>query len=399
MRTRTPAPTVVLLALGLASFGGAFVACGGEDPPIVNSSKKSASGGAGAGGSADAGAAGTAGAAGSDLGGAAGADAGSAGAAGDGAGAAGAAGDSGAAGAGGDGTAGAGAGGAGAGGAGAGGSGGAAGDGSAGAGGKPKPKGDGYVQVFVGKVSASTFSNDGTARFVKAPVDGTTFPCTTEDLTGTFCKVRTCNGTTQSPAEVVEDGGEMDVQANAVSVMHIGHDDKSLTYGPVETNLPTDKGVYNPGDTLTIFGSGFTAPSFNGDIVAPGPIALSSPAAPAPGGVVTIDTSGPFNVAMSGGGSGSLEITIKSASKTNPLINTTVTCTMPAGSSTGSIASSVLKKLPVADAAGFLTEISFLSVTEAPVPLLTSYDVKLRATTHVADGGGSPWSVQQVTLK
>jgi hypothetical protein len=386
--------TVVLLALGLASFGGAFVACGGGDPPIVNSSKKSAT--AGSGGEAGQSAAGAAGAgdsgaAGADVGGAAGAGgelAGAAGAAGD-TGGSGAAGDS----AGGAGTAGAGAG------AGAGGGAGAAGDGSGGAGGKPKPKGDGFVEMFSGKTSGSVFSNEGTARFVRAPVDGTTFPCTTEDLTGTFCKVRTCNGGTQSPAEIVEDAGLMDVQANAVSVMHIAFDDTLRTYSTQETDLPKDKTIYKPGDTLTVFGSGFEAPSFNGDVVAPAPLTVATPTPATAGGTLSVDSSAPFNMTMSGGGSGGLEIVIRSTSKTNPLINTTVTCVMPAGTTTGSISSEVLKKLPTTDAASYVTELSFVTLTEAPVPLLTSYDVKLRATTHVLDNTGTPWSIQQVALK
>jgi hypothetical protein len=390
--------TVVLLALGLASFGGAFVACGGEDPPVVNSSKKSAN--AGSGGDAGQTAAGAAGA--SGTAGAAGADAaGAAGVGGDLGGAAGAAGDSGLSGA--SGAAGDSAGGT-TGGTGAtGGTGGAGGDagmsGNGGAGGKPKAKGDGFVEVFSGKTSGSVFSNEGTARFVRAPVDGTTFPCTTEDLTGTFCKVRTCTGGTQSPAEVVEDAGLMDVQANTVSVMHIEFSKTLKTYSTQEKDLPTDKTIYNPGDTITIFGSGFEAPSFNGDVIAPAPLTVSSPTPGTAGGSIPIDTSGPLNMTMSGGGSGSLEVTIRSASKTNPLINTTVTCVMPAGSTTGSIPSDVLKKLPVADAANFVTELTFVTLTQAPVALLTSYDVNLRATTHVLDNGGAPWSVQQVNLK
>lgn len=396
--------TSLLVCLTALPFVAQGLGCGGDDPPTVPSSKKKggSSGSAGAGG--DTGTAGTtgAGAGGNDAAGAAGTTS-AAGAAGvTGAGAAGASG----AGAGAAGTTGAGAAGAsgaGVGGAAAAGASGATAGGNGGGGGMIKPKGAGYVEIFAGKDGATTFKNDGKARFVKAPAEGATSPCTTTDLAGTGCKVDVC--TALPTNEVAENGGSIDVQVatatGPVTKMKLVFSVPNSSYSVDETMypLPKDAAIYAGGQQLSVLSTGFEAPGFATETTAPGVLTLTSPAPGNVGQPINVDTKADLPLTFSGTGNGSLEVRIEASKKDNPNAYTKLTCSFPAGSSGAKIPAAALAKLPLADAAQYNTGLSVLSVSSAPVDNLQTYAIVIRATTHVLDGTGKPYGPQQVTLK
>jgi hypothetical protein len=154
--------------------------------------------------------------------------------------------------------------------------------------------------------------------------------------------------------------------------------------------------VYQPGQVITLLASGFEAPGFNADVTAPGVLTLTSPA---PSGSFSVDSKADLPLTFTGSGSGSLEVVVESTKKDNPAARTTISCSFPAGAAGAKIPSAVLAKLPVADAASYNTTFRVASVATAPVPFLQSYDITVRATTHVLDGSGTPWTSQAATLK
>lgn len=390
--------TALLLCFTCLPFVAQGLGCGGDEAPTVPSSKRGKGGAGGeAAGAAGADAAGSAGATAGGEAGAAGAPiAGAAGAAGvSAAGAAGAPGGS-------AGTGGATAGAAGA-GAGAAGASGATAAGNGGAGGMVKPKGTGFVEIFAGKESASKFRNDGKARFIRAPAEGATSPCTTTDLAGTGCKVEVC--TALPTNDVVESAGSIDIQvagpSGPVTKMKLAYDVPSKSYAIDETmyKLPTDAAIYAGGQQLTLLATGVDAPGFATETTAPAVLTLTSPAPGNVGQPINVDTKADLPLTFSGSGNGALEIRIESSKKDNPNAYTKVTCSFPAGASGAKIPAAVLGKLPLAEAAQHNTSLNVLTVATAPVDNLTSYTIAIRATTHVLDGSGTPWGPQQVTLK
>jgi len=266
-----------------------------------------------------------------------------------------------------------------------------------------KPKGAGYVEIFAGKSSASKFRNDGKARFVKAPADGGVSPCATTDLAGTGCKLEVC--TAPPTNDVIESAGNIDVQVaetgGPVTKMKLAFVLGSKSYEVDEKMypLPTDAAIYAGGQKLTLLATGFEAPGFATEATAPGVLTLTSPAPGNVGQPITIDTKADLPLTFSGSGSGALELRIESSKKDNATAYTKLTCTFPAGAAGASIPSTVLAKLPVADVAQYNTSLNVLTVSSSPVDNLQTYEIAIRATTHVLDGTGAPWGPQQVTLK
>jgi hypothetical protein len=348
VKPRKLSTTVALTAL----FAWATVGCAGilgfDDlggPSPDGGGGHGAGPGAGGGGGGSVAGGGAGGGAGSGAGGGAGSGAGGGAGSGGGGGAGGVGGSGGgggaAAGGGGGDFAGGGGGGAGGGSGGAGGGGGGTGGGG---GGGPNQTGFfEFDQIIPGPINSATFE-------FQAAFGTSNSSCTTTTTSGS-CVAFTCSA----------DAGAVPLGESAGTVTISGGDltTQGLSPGTTGTYSTSSATVgYTEGQTLTISASGSVVPAFGPvSIVAPPPIALSSPAA-ADGGSVTISTASDLTVIWVGGVSGDSVLVEGGASGAG------FQCTFDAATGAGTVPQAVLAALAGTGAGGLdFAQITSTSVT------------------------------------
>jgi hypothetical protein len=116
------------------------------------------------------------------------------------------------------------------------------------------------------------------------------------------------------------------------------------------------------GETVTIAGTGATAPAFMMSLTAPSLASITAPTKPAGMDPLLINRSQDLAVAWSGGGTGDMDFVFGSTNGTNP--GPTLNCSFPASAGSGTIPTAALAMLPAGNG-------SFSGSTEA----LESVDV------------------------
>lgn len=152
------------------------------------------------------------------------------------------------------------------------------------------------------------------------------------------CLIQTCP-VSQPPPPFVS-AGNLTLSGGARTITLMPRADKGYTVSSDGTQA-----LWSGGEMLSFSATGADVPAFTASLVAPGPIAITSPTAPSGGGKLSVSRTSDLTMTWTGGGSAQFRGGI-TAVYNNGASSAAVVCTAPASAGSFTIPASLIGQLP-----------------------------------------------------
>ena len=196
------------------------------------------------------------------------------------------------------------------------------------------PSNNGFVQLSAYNAVASATPIVGGSASASFVTTAATSSCTQHTVGA--CDVYVCSTTT--PTQSYASDGTITITGLAQAVTLTPQSNNM--YAPFSTQQAP---LFSGGETVTLHGTGGTAPAFTLMVTMPSRATITSPTKPAgTSGSVTIQRSQDFSASWTGGGAGKLYLYVSGPSGSGA----TVSCGFDASAGTGKIPAAALSMLP-----------------------------------------------------
>jgi hypothetical protein len=175
------------------------------------------------------------------------------------------------------------------------------------------------------------------AGFSRTPIDTGSSAC--DIRTEGPCQVMDCTSTSDAGVPSYETVSAGVIQLTGASQPLTLAPDASGTYAIVTGQ----EKLWSGGETLTVTAAGDEVPGFQATLFAAVPVVVTSPAFPASGTPITLQTSGPLTVSWTGGLGGTVTVMLVRSVGKNTV---SLMCSYPATSGSGTVPASAMASIP-----------------------------------------------------